>query len=271
MTHQLRLLSLVGVALLALFGAPALAQDAESGEETYQTFCAGCHGADGLGIPGAFPPLVDNANALDAAYVAEVTRNGLSGPIEVNGVAYDGNMPALTSLDDGQIADVVAFLATNFAGAAVDTPATTTPPPAGSGDPVRGEALFLGSTRFEAGGAACASCHSAGGRGSLGGQSMGPDLTNVLDGYGGEAGLSGVLAAPAFPVMRELYARAPLTAAERADLAAYFRTQAGQENRDSGDALFVMGLVGAGVLFGAMFVLKPFTGAGYSRRLRRNA
>lgn len=271
MTHRLRMLGLIGVALLALMAAPASAQDADSGEEIYQTFCASCHGADGLGIPGAFPPVADNANALDAAYVAEVIRNGLSGPIEVNGVSYDGNMPALTSLDDGQIADVVAFLATNFAGAAVDTPATTTPPPAGSGDPVRGEALFLGSTRFAAGGAACASCHSAGGRGSLGGQGMGPDLTNVLDSYGGESGLSGVLAAPAFPVMRELYADAPITAEERADLAAYFSTQAGEENRDSGDALFIMGLVGAALLFGAMFVLKPFAGAGYSRRLRRNA
>ena len=209
---------------LTLTGA-ALAQDAEQGEETYQRFCASCHGVDGLGIPGAFPPLVDNVKALDGAYVADVIENGLAGPIDVNGVAYDGNMPALTSLDDSQIEDVIAFLATNFERAAADTPATTIPPPAGSGDARRGEALFLGSTVFEAGGAACGACHSAGGRGSLGGNSMGPDLTHVLDSYGGESGLSGVLAAPAFPVMQELYADAPLSAQERADLAAFFSEQ----------------------------------------------
>jgi mono/diheme cytochrome c family protein len=251
-----------------LLTSPGIAQDATEGEELYARFCASCHGATGLGIPGAFPPLADNPKALDAEYVATVIMNGRSGPLEVDGVTYDATMPALTSLDDADIANVVAFLDTNFAGAA--TPPTTTPP-AGSGDAGRGEALFLGSRDFENGATACAACHTAGERGSLGGPSMGPDLTNVLVAYGGEAGLSGVLAAPAFPVMQELYADTPLTAQERADLAAYFNEQSTKEDRDRGDALFVIGLVGAGVLFGGMFVLKPFTGAGYSRRLRRNA
>ena len=100
---------------------------------------------------------------------------------------------------------------------------------------------------------------------------MGPDLTTVLDNFGGEQGLIGALGAPAFPVMAELFADKPLTESERVDLAAYFGRESTEEDKDIGDALFVMGLVGAGILFGGMIVIKPFKGAGYSRRLRRNA
>ncbi len=53
--------------------------------------------------------------------------------------------------------------------------------------------------------------------------------------------------------------------------AAFFSRESTGEDKDVGDALFVMGLVGAGILFGGMIVIRPFTGAGYSRRLRRNA
>ncbi|MGI9609414.1 MAG: c-type cytochrome [Acidimicrobiia bacterium] len=254
--------------MLLLITIPVAAQDAANGEELYIATCAACHQVDGTGIEGTFPPLADNPNALDAEYVADAIRNGRSGPIEVNGVSYDSEMPALGSLSDDVIADIVAFLATNEF--PEEEPAAP-PPPAGPGAADFGEALFLGSDRFENGGAACVACHTAGGRGNLGGQSMGPDLTNVLDTFGGEQGLIGALGAPAFPVMAELFADKPLTESERVNLAAYFSRESDNEDRDSGDALFVVGLVGAGLLFGGMIVIKPFTGAGYSRRLRRNA
>ncbi len=299
---------LIGVATLLLLIAPVAAQDTTAGEQAYVASCAGCHGADGSGIAGAFPPLVDNPRSLDTAYVSDVIKNGLSGPITVNGVDYDASMPPFGNLGDTVVADIAAYLATNFqteppdtatsttapeptdtvttttAPEPTDTATTTTAPeptdtattttsvpPPSAGDADRGEDLFLGSTSFENGGTACQACHSAGGRGSLGGQSMGPDLTNVVDNFGGESGLVGVLGAPAFPVMRELYADKPLTDQERADLAAYFNRESTREDQDSGDALLVMGLVGAGILFGGMVVIKPFAGAGYSRRLRRTA
>jgi len=266
---------LAGLAILLFLIAPVAAQDAAAGEQAYAAACAGCHGADGSGVTGAFPPLADNPGALDTAYVSDVIKNGLSGPITVNGVDYDATMPPFGNLSDGDVADIAAFLSTNFQTQPTDTPTTTLapaqPPPAGAGDADRGEDLFLGSTGFESGGTACQACHTAGGRGSLGGQSMGPDLTSVLDRFGGEQGLIGVLGAPAFPVMRELYADKPFTDQEKADLAAFFSRESTEEDKDSGDALFVIGLVGAGILFGGMVVIRPFAGAGYSRRLRRNA
>jgi len=260
-----------GLAVVAtlLFVVPVAAQDATGGEQAYLATCASCHQADGSGIEGAFPPLADNPRSLDGAYVSDVIRNGLSGPIDVNGVRYDAAMPAFGNLSDAEIADIAAFLATNFQAPGDTT--TTTSPPAGPGDADRGEGLFLGSVDFDNGGTACQACHTAGGRGSLGGQSMGPDLTGVLDRFGGEEGLAGALSAPAFLVMRELYIDKPITRQESMDLAAFFSRESTQEDKDSGDALLVIGLVGAGILFGGMVVIRPFTGAGYSRRLRRNA
>jgi mono/diheme cytochrome c family protein len=254
--------------VLLLLTIPVSAQDATAGEQVYIATCAACHQIDGTGIEGTFPPLADNPNALDADYVTDTIQNGRSGPIEVNGVAYDSVMPALGGLGESDIADLVAFLAANnFPIADVAEPTA----PAGPGNADRGEDLFLGSNRFDNGGTACVACHTAGGRGNLGGLSMGPDLTNVLDNFGGEAGLIGALGTPAFPVMQELFRDKPLTEQERTDLAAFFSRESTGEDKDVGDALFVMGLVGAGILFGGMIVIKPFTGAGYSRRLRRNA
>jgi len=281
------MISATGLVVGLLAALPVGAQDAEVGEQIYVAACSGCHKADGTGIAGTFPPLVDNPRALDAEYVSDVVRNGLSGPITVDGVAYDATMPAFAQLSDDEVAGIVAYLATNFQGTSTGggttattiatgggttatTIATDFDAPAGS-DNERGEDLFLGSTRFTNGGAACAACHTAGGRGNLGGSSLGPDLTNVLGSYGGPDGLVGVLAAPAFPVMGEAYADKPLTEQERLDLAAFFVTASQEDDADSGDALLVLGLVGAGALFGGMVLMRPFAGAGYSRRLRRNA
>ena len=47
-------------------------------------------------------------NGADAA--VSVILNGLSGPITVNGIDYNGAMPNLSYLSDSEIADVVTFL-----------------------------------------------------------------------------------------------------------------------------------------------------------------
>jgi len=269
------LLATGGAAALLVPIAPAGAQDPSVGEQTYIATCSGCHGVDGSGSPGVFPPLADNPNALDTAYVTDVIRDGLSGPITVEGVDYDSAMPAFGRLSGTEVADIVAFLATNFQEPDTDGPGTTVPPgpitPPSGGDADRGEDLFVGATYLANGGPACAACHKAGGRGNLGGSSLGPDLTGVVELYGGTDGLMAVIAAPAFRVMNEVYADTPLTEQETADLAAFFVRASGEEDKDSGDALLIIGFVGAAALFGAMVVLRPFSGAGYSRRLRRNS
>lgn len=86
--------------------------DRELGETVYSSNCQACHQATGSGVPGVFPPLAGNLPGLYSAeggreYLIDVLLHGLSGPIEVNGESYNGNMPPWDSLSDEQIAAVL--------------------------------------------------------------------------------------------------------------------------------------------------------------------
>ena len=252
--------------LLLLIGAPATAQ--EDGAQVYQETCAACHQADGSGIEGTFPPLRGNPNAADPAHVEDVIRNGLSGPLEVLGVTYDSSMPAQSQLSDTQIAAVVDYV-TSIAGSGSAPAPTTTPAPTPSGDPARGEDLFLGRTRFTNGGPACVACHTAGTANHLGGAGLGPDLTDVLARFGGEAGLSGALGSLPFPTMQPVFGDRPLTQDEVADLTAFFASVATQQTSSGGiDLFWAIGLGGLVVLLAGMAIVFARPRIPYAQRLR---
>jgi ubiquinol-cytochrome c reductase cytochrome b subunit len=90
-------------------GAPAAAG---AGATVYGQSCAGCHGANGAGIAGAFPPLAGNPLVVgDKTKVIQIVAKGLSGPIEVKGSKYNGQMPAWKgNLTNKQIADVITYI-----------------------------------------------------------------------------------------------------------------------------------------------------------------
>ena len=240
--------ALVLAGLIASGGAQAGAQG-DDGAAGYAASCASCHQVDGSGIPGAFPPLAGNEAATDPAYVADVIANGLSGPIEVDGVVYDSVMPAVPALSGAELDAVVAYVVSLAAGSddpTPDEPTTETTLPAGPtvGDPDRGRELFLGSKGLDEGGAACAACHSAGAEGNLGGNGLGPDLTTAFDRLGGEAGLTGWLANPPSATMMPIFAEDPMTEEETADLVAYLATTSDADTDDGPiDLLLVAGLV----------------------------
>jgi mono/diheme cytochrome c family protein len=98
------------VVLVALGAGPAAGQSEEEGRSLYDQHCSACHQPGGTGVPGAFPPLAGNPTVMDAEYVRDVIRNGLSGPITVLGETYDAVMPPVTALDAGQIDSVIAYL-----------------------------------------------------------------------------------------------------------------------------------------------------------------
>jgi mono/diheme cytochrome c family protein len=100
--------------VLLLIGGLALAQ--ADGAKIYAQ-CAGCHQANGQGIPGAFPPLASHvAEILSKAggreYLIKVLLWGLQGQIEVKGMKYNGAMPAFAQLKDEEIAAVLTHIAT---------------------------------------------------------------------------------------------------------------------------------------------------------------
>lgn len=80
------------------------------GKVSYDANCAACHQVDGKGVPGAFPPLAksDYLNA-DVKQAISAVKNGLNGPITVNGEKYNSVMPAL-GLSDDDIANVLSYV-----------------------------------------------------------------------------------------------------------------------------------------------------------------
>jgi len=97
-------------------GANASSGAAAAGQTVYQQNCSSCHGANGQGMPGTFPPLAGNPMVTgDPKKVIKVVGNGLTGPIEVGGTKYNGQMPAWkASLSDKDIANVVTFVRTSL-------------------------------------------------------------------------------------------------------------------------------------------------------------
>ncbi len=107
-----------------------------------------------------------------------------------------------------------------------------------SGDPLRGEALFVGTISFSNGGAPCLACHAIAGHelGYASGASYGPDLTALFADYG-EEGVVGVLEDLSFESMNAIYSERPLTEAEQADLVAFFSSVSQGETAHTGLAL----------------------------------
>ncbi len=71
-----------------------------------------CHGAQGTGVPGTFPPLASNPVVTgDANKVIGIVLNGLHGSISVSGQTYNGMMPAWKgTLSNKDVADVVTYI-----------------------------------------------------------------------------------------------------------------------------------------------------------------
>jgi nitrite reductase (NO-forming) len=85
------------------------------GQRLYQTYCMGCHQAEGQGIPGTFPPLAKSDYLLaDTSRSIDTVVNGLHGPIEVSGQPYNGTMPPMGHLKDEEIADILSYVRSSW-------------------------------------------------------------------------------------------------------------------------------------------------------------
>lgn len=97
--------------------APRAASANLPGKSLYESYCASCHKEDGTGVPGTFPPLQGSPRvASNKAELVKVILNGLSGPLTVNGVKYDMEMPALNFLSDKEVADIAGYVRATFGG-----------------------------------------------------------------------------------------------------------------------------------------------------------
>lgn len=92
--------------------SPEVQESIARGASIYNNFCATCHLASGEGIANAFPPL-NNSDWLREKRKESIAavKNGLNGPIVVNGQEYNSVMTDL-GLTDEEVADVMNYIFT---------------------------------------------------------------------------------------------------------------------------------------------------------------
>ncbi len=89
--------------------------DYSAGEKIYKEKCAICHQVGGIGVPQVFPPMAKNETISgDKTYLIKVILKGITGPIEVNGVKYNGVMTPFNNLSDKEVADLLTYLRGNL-------------------------------------------------------------------------------------------------------------------------------------------------------------
>jgi mono/diheme cytochrome c family protein len=88
--------------------------------------CIACHQPTGMGLPGAFPPLVKSDYATgDSRRMVAMILKGVQGPLTVNGVQYNNIMLPLDMQfpvlkDDAKVADVLNYVRNSFGNEAKD-------------------------------------------------------------------------------------------------------------------------------------------------------
>ncbi|MEI6247628.1 MAG: c-type cytochrome [Verrucomicrobiota bacterium] len=104
-------------ALLALVATTTVSFGAEDGAQVYNTLCVACHGPDGKGLNG-LPPLVGSDWPKGQAERSiKIVLNGMTGPVEVAGKAYNIVMPPQGAvLSDEKIAAALTYVRKTFAG-----------------------------------------------------------------------------------------------------------------------------------------------------------
>jgi cytochrome c oxidase subunit 2 len=78
------------------------------GATAFTERCASCHGANGTGVPGVFPPLAGDpvVMASDPRAHIRTVLHGLHG-VAIRGTTYAAAMPSFASLSDQEIAAII--------------------------------------------------------------------------------------------------------------------------------------------------------------------
>ncbi|MEM1111171.1 MAG: family 16 glycoside hydrolase [Pseudomonadota bacterium] len=86
--------------------------------EAFYGRCAGCHGAEGAGITGLAPPLAGATWVTGPPeWLARIILQGMTGPVTVNGIEWNGVMPPhidMAELDDATLAGLMTYLRRSF-------------------------------------------------------------------------------------------------------------------------------------------------------------
>ncbi len=85
------------------------------GKELYAKHCLPCHQAEGSGVPGMFPPLVNTEKVIGQPdSLIRIVLFGLKGPTEVAGQIYTQEMPAAGHLTDPEVAEILTWIRSSW-------------------------------------------------------------------------------------------------------------------------------------------------------------
>lgn len=221
----IRFLLLAGLSIVAVSGIIAAQSNSVSeGQQLFESKCLGCHTIGGGPLVG--PDLKDVTTTRDHDWLVKWIANPTA-MVDANdptALALVKEYPALVmpslGLSETEIDEILDYLASTSGTSTTGEPAAAATP-ALVGDVARGSELFTGKAKFANGGPSCIACHSVSGVGALGGGQLGPDLSNAVQTYGGEAGLNGFLSNPPTKTMNVIWSGNPITPQDRADLVAY--------------------------------------------------
>ncbi len=93
-------------------GPPKPVDPLVRGEKLFTGNCTSCHGVNGLGQPGVYPPLAGSEWVLEHPdRIRRILLHGLEGPVTVRGAMFNNAMPAFgVKLKDEQIAAVLTYV-----------------------------------------------------------------------------------------------------------------------------------------------------------------
>ncbi|YCM44372.1 cytochrome c [Verrucomicrobiaceae bacterium 227] len=96
---------------VALLPGPALDLYRKEGVKHYSA-CAGCHQSSGMGVSGTYPPLAGSEWVNGPSErLAMIILNGIHGPIEVAGQAYNSDMGAIgANLGKKELATLMTYI-----------------------------------------------------------------------------------------------------------------------------------------------------------------
>lgn len=167
-----------------------------NGSEIYASKCASCHGAEGEGVAGQFPPLagsewVNEDNEENKRRHIQVVLEGLKGEIEVLGQKYNGVMqPWFNVFNDEEVAAVVNHERISWGnnGGEVDAKLVAEvrkdlgypPYPAGGAIPVDEKDLIANGEKIYD---ACVTCHGADGTMGPAVLTKSPMVKSDIEGY----------------------------------------------------------------------------------------
>ena len=81
------------------------------GKGLYEVSCAACHQAHGRGMEGVGPPLAGSEWVLGSEErLVLIGLHGVRGTIDVNGVEYNLEMPAMGFFDDRDLSDILTYI-----------------------------------------------------------------------------------------------------------------------------------------------------------------